>query len=79
MAMKILLRAGIAVFSLGIGAAYAGDGDGHSATTLFTSIETRHAAAARTDAAQNNDPVVQADSTRPQDRGPWLFRVFSLP
>jgi hypothetical protein len=79
MAMKILLRAGIAVFSLGIGAAYAGDGDGNSATTLFTSIGTEHTAAARSEVARNNDPAVQADSTRPQDRGPWLFRVFSLP
>jgi hypothetical protein len=79
MAMKIMLRAGIAVFSLGIGAAYAGDGDGYSATTLFTSIQSERAAAHRTDVAQNNDPAVHADSTRTPDRGSWLFRVFSLP
>ena len=39
--MKIMLHAAIAVFSLGIGSAYAGDGDGNSATTLFTSIQNR--------------------------------------
>jgi hypothetical protein len=77
--MKIMLRAGIAVFTLGIGAAHAGDGDGHSATTLFTSIQSEHAKAARTDVAQNNDPASHADSTRTPDRGSWLLRVFSLP
>jgi hypothetical protein len=32
-----MLRTGIAVFSLGIGSAYAGDSNGNSATTLFAS------------------------------------------
>ena len=44
--MKIMLRAAIAVFSLGIGTAHAGDGDGNSATTLFTSIQNQQAAPA---------------------------------
>jgi hypothetical protein len=39
--MKILLRAALAIFSLGIGSAYAGDGN--SATTLFTSIPSKQA------------------------------------
>ena len=51
--MKILLRAAIAIFSLGIGSAYAGDGDGNSATTLFTSIPSKQAAPAPRVAAQN--------------------------
>jgi hypothetical protein len=38
MTMKTMLRATILVFSIGIGSAYADDGDGYSATTLFTSI-----------------------------------------
>ena len=41
-----MLRAAIAVFSLGIGTAHAGDGDGNSATTLFTSIQNKQAAPA---------------------------------
>ena len=50
--MKILLRTSIAVFSLGLGSAYAGDGDGSSATTLFTSIQNKQAVTARGVAAQ---------------------------
>ena len=34
--MKIILRAAIAILSLGIGSADAGDGDSNSVTTLFT-------------------------------------------
>jgi hypothetical protein len=36
--MKTMILAAAAVLSLGIGAAYAGDGDGNSAPTLFTLI-----------------------------------------
>ena len=36
--MKTMLRATILVFSIGIGFAYADDGDGYFATTRFTSI-----------------------------------------
>jgi len=83
--LKIILRAAIAVFSLGIGTVHAGDGDGHSATTLFTSIQNKQAAPALisvaaqppTIAAQNVGAAVQ--DTRSQGQGAWSFRVFSLP
>jgi hypothetical protein len=38
MTMKAMLRAAIVVFSIGTSSAHAGDGDGYSPTTLFTSI-----------------------------------------
>jgi hypothetical protein len=82
-----MLCAGIAVFSLGIGTAHAGDGDGNSATTLFTSIQNKQAASALvsvaapppTIAAQNVGAAVQGPDTRSQGQGAWSFRVFSLP
>ena len=77
--MKIMLGTVIAVFSLGIGSSYAGDGDGQSATTLFTSIQNERAVAAPTGVAQNSGTAVQADDARWQGRGTWLFRVFALP
>jgi hypothetical protein len=77
--MKIMLGTAIAVFSLGIGSSYAGDGDGHSATTLFTSIQNERAVAAPTGVARNSGTAVQADDARSQGRGTWLFRVFALP
>jgi hypothetical protein len=81
----ILLRAGIAVFTLGIGSTYAGDGDGYSATTLFTSIQHERAAPVRSVAAQaptvadQNGGGVQTSDARSQGHGSWLLRVFSLP
>jgi hypothetical protein len=82
----ILLRASIAVFTLGIGSAYAADGDGYSATTLFTSIQHERAApdgsvAAQvpTVADQNVGAAVQTSDARSQGHGSWLLRVFSLP
>jgi hypothetical protein len=84
--MKILLRTSIAVFSLGLGSAYAGDGDGSSATTLFTSIQNKQAVTARSVAAQtptiavqNGGAAAQGPDIRPQGQGTWPFRVFSLP
>jgi hypothetical protein len=85
--LKIMLRAAIAVFSLGIGGAHAGDGDGHLTTTLFTSIQNKRAAptlvsvAAQlpTIAAQNVGAAVRGPDTRSQGQGAWSFRVFSLP
>jgi hypothetical protein len=84
--MKILLRTAIAIFSLGIGSACAGDGDGNSATTLFTSIQNKQAVPARsvaaqapTIAAQNGGAAVQGSDIHPQSQGSWLFRVFALP
>jgi hypothetical protein len=84
--MTIMLRAAIAVFSLAIGTAYAGDGDGNSATTLFTSIENRQAAPVRnaaaptpTIAARNDGAAIQGPDTHSRGQGMWLFHVFSLP
>ena len=84
--MIVMLRAGIAVFSLGIGSAYAGDGDGYSANTLFTSVQIARPAHAQTVAAQppavaapNGGATVQTSDARSQGQGTWLFRVFSLP
>ena len=57
--MKTMVRAAITVLSLGTGAAYAGDGDGYSATTLFTALENEQAAPARTVAVRNNGAPVQ--------------------
>ena len=83
--MKIVLRAAVAVRSLGIGSVYAGDGDGYSATTLFTSIQNEQATFARdvarqtpTIAAQNSAAAVQASGTRSQGLGTSLFRVCLL-
>ena len=84
--MKLILRAAVVAFSLGIGTAYAGDGDGNSATTLFTSIPSKQASpaprvAAQTPAvaAQNGGAAVQGPDARSPGQGTWLFRVFSLP
>jgi hypothetical protein len=84
--LKILLSASIVVFSFGIGSAYAGDGDGYSATTLFTSTRNERPAAAPTivsqtptGGARNSGAAVKADDTRRQGRGTLLFRVFALP
>jgi hypothetical protein len=84
--MKIMLGAAIAIFSLGIGSADAGDGDGNSVTTVFTSIRSKPAAPARsvaaeppTNATQNAGAAAQGSDGRSQSQGSWLFRVFSLP
>jgi hypothetical protein len=84
--LKILVGASIAVFSFGVGSSYAGDGDGYSATTLFTSIQNERAAAASTivsqtptGGARSSGAAVKADDTRGQGRGTLLFRVFALP
>jgi hypothetical protein len=84
--MIIMLRAAIAVFSLGIASAYAGDGDGYSANTLFTSIQNARpahavnvAAQPPTVAAPSGGAAVQTSDARSQGQGTWLFRVFSLP
>jgi hypothetical protein len=84
--MIIMLRAVIAVFSLGIASAYAGDGDGYSANTLFTSIQNARPAHALTVAAEppivvapSGGTAVQTSDARSPGQGTWLFRVFSLP
>ena len=63
--MKIMLRAAVAVFSLGIGTAHAGDGDGHSATTLFTSIQNKQAAPALISVAAQ-PPTIAAQGRVPR-------------
>jgi hypothetical protein len=86
--MKIIfvLRASAMVLSLGIGTAYAGDGDGQSGTTLFTTVQAQQQAAiqahrdpARLVAAQNGGAAAPANGSRPQGVGASLFGVFSLP
>ena len=77
--MKIMLGTTIAVFSLSIGSSYASDGDGHSATTLFTSFQNKRAAVAQNGTPQNIGAAVQAYDRRSQGQGILLFRVFSLP
>ncbi len=84
--MTIMLRAGFAVFSLGIASAYAGDGDGYSTNTFFTSVQIARPAHAIAVAAQppivaapNGGAAVQTSDARSPGQGTWLFRVFSLP
>jgi hypothetical protein len=88
--MKIILtlRASAMVLSLGIGTAYAGDGDGQSAPTLFTTVQAQQQAAiqarrqadpARVVAAMNGGAAAQATGARPQGVGTSLFSIFSLP
>ena len=84
--MKIMILATAAVFSLGVGSAYA-DSEGIStADTQFTQIPGVMAQApAQTAAppvatAQNGRAVqVAAKDTRSQGLGTWLLRTFPLP
>jgi hypothetical protein len=87
--MKVIfmLRVSSMVLSLGIGTAYAGDGDGQSAATLFTSVQAqqqatiqahRQADPVRVAAAQNGGAAPQAGARAPSV-GTSLFSVFSLP
>jgi hypothetical protein len=80
--MQVILRAAMAVFGLGIGSVYGGDGDGQSATTLFTARQEGRGAATRT--VETQPPTVAAQNggaavTRSQRQGAWPFRVFALP
>jgi hypothetical protein len=77
MTMKTMLRAAVMVFSIGTSAAYADDGDGHSATTLFTSIPGEQpslaaAGPARVAIASMNGTVAHGYVTTSR-RGTWLF------
>ena len=85
--MQILLRAAIAIFSLGIGSALCGRwrrqlGD-HA-----VHLDPKQAGCTRPPcrgskillfAAQNGGAAVQGPDTRSPGQGTWLFRVFSLP
>jgi hypothetical protein len=82
MIMKALLFATAAVMCIGVDAAYAGDGDGHSATTLFTllqgqqpSVPGRMSAARSGNAASamGQDGGDTSTFITRQNRGTWLF------
>jgi hypothetical protein len=77
MTMKTMLRATILVFSIGIGSAFADDGDGYSATTLFTSIPGEQpsltaAAPGRVATASLNGTVTRGYVTTSR-RSTWVF------
>jgi hypothetical protein len=75
--MKTLLLAAAAALSIGIGSAYASDGDGYSATTLFTQLPGQQPSLASAPSPGN---VAAADTATPihtfvtrHDTGTWLF------
>jgi hypothetical protein len=77
--MKTMFLAAAAVLSFGIGSAFAGDGDGNSVTTLFTSIPGQQAslpaastAASRMTATAPSAPAIGTFVTK-HDVGTWLF------
>ena len=79
--MKIMriLRATAMMISIGIGAAYAGDGDGQTVNTQFTIIQDQQQATiqARRAAGHAGGVAVQASDT--QSQTPHWHSVFSLP
>ena len=75
--MRTMIRATIMVFSIGIGSAFADDGDGYSATTLFTSIPGEQpsltaAAPGRVATASLNGTVARGYATTSR-HSTWLF------
>jgi hypothetical protein len=75
--MKTMILATAAVLALGVGSAFAGDGDGYSATTLFTSLPGEQAtlaqsAPART-AVASNGPAAAHAYVANGNHGTWLF------
>ena len=81
--MKItrILRAIAMVISIGIGAAYAGDGDGQTVNTQFTMIRDQQQATiqARRAVGHAGGVAVQASDTRSQGTALHWHSVFSLP
>jgi hypothetical protein len=77
--MKALfvLRAATVVLSIGIGSAYAGDGDGAAANTLFTEIPgvvpQAPVQSAPSVAMAQNGRAIHTYGTRALDQGVWLF------
>jgi hypothetical protein len=73
----LVLRAATMVLSLGIGSAYAGDGDGTIANTRFTEIPGVVALARMQNAplmaTARNGLATHAFVTRSQHEGVWLF------
>jgi hypothetical protein len=78
MTMKTMLRAAMMVFSIGISSTYADDGDGYSATTLFTSIpgdqSSRPAAPPGRLAIMIPNGAVARGYMTTSRRGTWLFQ-----
>ena len=75
--MRTMIRAAIMVFSICVGSAFADDGDGYSATTLFTSIPGEQpsltaAAPGRVATAGLNGTVARGYATTSR-RSTWLF------
>ena len=83
--MKIMILATAAVFSLGVGSAYADSEGASTVDTQFTQIPGVMAQAPAQTAppvaiAQNGRAVqVAAKDTRSQGLGTWLLRTFPLP
>jgi len=79
--MKTMILAIVAVLAFGVGSAFAGDGDGYSATTLFTSIPGQQSvlaqsqiAPAPTQTASVGHPLTVANTYVTSSRtGAWLF------
>ena len=76
--MKTMLRAAIMVLGIGGSAAYADDGDGYAATTLFTSIpgeqSSRPAAPPGKLAIVIPNGAVARGYVTTSRRGTWLFQ-----
>jgi hypothetical protein len=75
--MKTMILAAAATLALGVGAAYAGDGDGYSATTVFTSLPGVEATVAQSAPgpraeATNQYGVTHAYVTTSHS-GTWLY------
>jgi hypothetical protein len=75
--MKTMILAAAAVLSFGIGAAYAGDGEGPAANTLFTELPGVLAQApvqqAPSAVATNQNGAVTHTYVTRSEHGTWLF------
>jgi hypothetical protein len=80
--MKTMILAAAAVLALGVGSAFAGDGDGWSATTKFTSIPGQQAVVAQSAPSQTapsqtatatNEAGVTHTYVTKSHAGTWLF------
>jgi hypothetical protein len=75
--MKTMILAAAAVLALGVGSAFAGDGDGYSATTQFTSIPGEQATVAQSappqTATATNEAAVAHTYVTKSHAGTWLF------
>lgn len=75
--MKTMILATAAVLALGVGSAFAGDGDGYSATTKFTSIPGEQATVAqsapRAPAVASNGSAAANAFVSNSRQGTWLF------